>query len=485
MRKIISLTSKDFLTGVTPYPYDGRFGLWRTATGFNPYSAVGTIQHSKSSVDLTGEIVIDKIQNFVPNVADLYGIGAGGNFYKVATFSTATPTVSNLRAGSLIATPTYGMEVFQTQKGTGKKLYYWNTSTGTGYIGEWDLGTVWNDTKFAINTEFASSFRPTLRINDEVFYGTKNIVSEIYDDYNGTTGTADPIHLENVFDIAKDQTIVSLETDGTYLIVCANVSNSNESKIYFWDYKNEAESWTTVYTIKDTINKLKNVSGVIYASGTNGLYVFNSGSEPKNIRPDIKNNSGIGADLYNAMEKYNDGLLVSTSGGIKTYGEIQPQIKGAFTPFSDTPVTMKVVENPSGTTIGNRMYYSSGTKSLKYQDILAVPTASLYQGLQLITAPIDLGDTFKIGRIDIILTEQLATGQAIDSISLYGDFSAGTNQNASFNAVTYADYAGKTNCVIRPNFDLQADVIRLNLTTVSLGTNSIKRIDIYGEEITQ
>jgi len=495
MKKILSLTSKDFLSGITEFPYTTSNGFWSLANNFNPFSRVGTIQPTTAVTSLSSGTIVDLIQNFVPNASDLYGIGGGGHFYKIATFYTGTPVVTDLRSGTLIcdsltptSLPANGLEIFRTKKGTGNKLYYWSGSTtSSGFIGEWDLSstypTGWNDKKFTITNPYSeSSIYPTLRINDEIFYGSKYVVSEIYD--NSTS--ADPVHLENILDLPKDHTITSLETDGYYLIISAIIDNANESRIYFWDYKNELDSWTISYSIKDNINKLKNVGGVIYAVGNGGLYAFNSGTAPTKIRTDIKNSNNA---LYNIIEKYNDSLIVASTGGVKTYGKVLPNLTtGVFNPL--TTVAKAIIMPPYITGNPSRLFFSSGTVSLDYLNLLATPTATEYREMTLQSAVIDLGNSYKIGRVDVVFVTPLASGQNADTqIILLGGYGGGTEglDTITFQYPSYTNYGGVRKCKLTPvstSGDMITDTVRLQVTTSTggVGTNAIKRIDIYGEE---
>lgn len=482
MQKILSLTSKDFLRGISPYPYDSSYGLWRTASNFNPFSAIGTIQPSIGLTTIGGGTTADNITNFVTNSTDLYGLGSAGHLYKVATF-TGTPTVTDVRSGTPITSPAIGLEVFQTKIGAANYLYYWQN----GQIGQWDLAgayaTGWTDNKFSITSAYQTTVHPTLRIDDEIYYGAKYVISKLADDYTN----ADPAHTENVLDLPVDQVIVSLETDGTYLIILAQNLSSNTSKIYFWDYKNRLDTWTVSYKIEDIVTSLKNVNGSIYASGMSGLYVLNASTEPVRVRSDIK---AASSSAYKILNKYNNGLFIGASGGLKTYGQILPSIPN--TSFTISDASINAMAFPSGASANSRIFFSTGSTTLQYFNVLTKSTASSYQDMNLITSMIDLGDEFTVERIDIIFSEKLETGQGIDVITAYGGFSgdptAIDNTAVSFNAITFATYGAKRRCKTFPtatNGELLTDTLLLRLAESgsTLGVNSIKRIDIYGERI--
>jgi hypothetical protein len=482
MQKIISFSSKDFLSGISEYPNTSNYGFW-SQSFMNPYSRIGTIQPSQTVSDLTNSTwVVDKVQSFVQDDDDLYGLGENENFYKITNIISGGGTVTNLRAGSLIANTSIGFETFQTKVGATPKLYYWRGgTTGTGYVGEYNIASnLFNDTLCTISPLYPSANHPILRVDDVIFFGSGYVLSKIYDDNTN----ADPAILDNILDLPTDHKIVSLETDGTYLIITAQVTSSNDTKIYFWDYKNKLDSWTLEYTIRDTVGQLKNIKGVIYAIGKNGLYAFNSTTEPIKIRGDVKNSS------YQGMVRYNDGLLISTSNSvIKSYGTILPNVKSGVFSLCIVPANTNGISSmiiPSYLGINN--IYVSIIDGISYRiksfNILGTQTSSNYQSLNLTSSVVDLGQDFIIKRADITFAEPLASGQAVNSVVVRAGTGGSTADTLTFTDPSFTDYGAVRKCELYPQAsEITVNNFQLSITDNGggLGTNSIRQIDIYGE----
>lgn len=476
MKKIISLTSKDWLTGINQdygYPLSGIFKS-STSGGINPFTSgnLGHLALTKKPVEVGSLATPTGYNPTMVLDGDTMYIATGTSMFKVTT-CFGTPSLSKIRDANL-SNGTGAVEILQTKTGS-KYLYYWQTNQ----IGIYDLSgtypTGWTDNKFAISTAYQGSYHPILRIDDTIFYGANYAVSSLKDDGS----TADAIHTEEVLDLPKEYTITALGTDGNYLFIGASKNSGssgkyNETKIYIWDYKNNLVSWTTSYSVpEETIMGFQYVDGIMYFVGRRGLYYMNAVTAPKRIRTDIVN------VIYNqGISQFNQSVTLATSYGLYTYGKIVPNTNNATFNLSNLGICLlKTDASQTRTFVVDDTNYK-----LHYLNILSAETSSS-ETVTVYTAQIPLDNIYKISRIDFIFKDKLQSGNYISTpqINVGG---GGIGQTIVFDGVSYTLNGATGSATTYPttNYaDYSGDSLIMNWT--QNGGTLLNRIDIYGEQI--
>jgi len=469
MKKLLSLTSKDFEKGFSQASQITKGGFfYASSVRVNPFITEGNLRFSQEPTVIGSGVVAGIPQNFAASGADMYCNDASGNIYKIASFTiSSTPTVTKPKTG---LTNTYGLEIFQTTNSS-KYLYYWQKTQ----IGRMLLSNgTFDDDWAAITAGYQSDVNPTLRIDDVIYFGSGNVISMIQDN-----GTDDTELVEAVLDLPKDFIITSLTTDGDYLIITASTAigstlNFYESRVFFWDYKNRYDSWTRSYTIQDPqIRGAETKNGLSYAVGQYGLYAFAFSKEPERIREDVKCLYG-----YCNISLIKDSISFGYINEVITYGKLKPNSPTAiFRPFK-TDVTITCLETFSSNTYGIIGGYTGNNGFLLRQNMVSAP--SDYNDASASSAEISLGNTYSIGRIDIIFDYPLTSGDLMDNVALYSG-----SATCRFQNISYTINGAVNRAVTYPiSGNLIADHLGIDFTLIK-GRMLIRQIDIYGEEITR
>lgn len=472
MRKILTLTAKEFFTGLSPHIQISNQGLWATASGMNPFITPGIIKPQGAVTDLTSTVVKDVPLCSVADTTKLYILGDAGHLYQIADVNTVA-AVTDKRSATPITNPATGITVFQPQGGT-KLLYYWQKTQ----IGTWDLSgayaTGWTDNVYTGLQD--TTFHPVHKMFDEVYYGNKDRIGQLKDD-----GSAGVTHTTNVLNFPTENTVTALSDDGTYLIAAVSKSTSvydlfNRSKVIFWD--KYSSSWNKEWTINDpVISSMQERNGFIYAWGARGLYIFNFSTPPTLIRRDIT--ALYGYPHQTAL--YNDAIIL----GEYTYGKVLPGVPEAlFKPFGNQ-MTGTVTMVSSGAS-SNYTYFGTASSKLYYMTNNSSIAANARNNTYLTTVYIPLGDRYDIKAINVIRYAALSSGETIH-------VSARVNLSQSdlqFTEMSYTVHGAVLSQMLypRPSSGPPAigDHLSLELNRnmdsgTGMGPGQIKQIDVYGE----
>lgn len=460
MKKILSLTSKEFESGFSSGSENTKLGLLYTGNRLNPFITDGTIRFSQEPTEIGGATISGIVQSMVVDGADMYANAANGDFYKIAAVFTspvATRPISSL-------TNTYGLNVLETTNSSKYVYVFQNTQIGRYRISDGNWTSGWK----TITAAYRSDVNPTLRIDDTIYFGSFNVVSMIQDNLSTDTEL-----YENQLDLPKDYIITALSTDGDYLIIAASKAvgatlDYAETRVYFWDYRNKFDSWTRSYKIQDPqIRALKTKNGVTYAAGQFGLYAFAFSKEPERIRDDVKSTVG-----YGAMSVLGDAITIGHLTTCATFGKIKPGSKTALLRPYEMPGSITALDTFSNNTMG---IIATADAKLYKQLLFTAPTT--YNGTSLITGKIDLGNTYKIERLDFVFGINLASTDIID-VQVNSNGSQGT-----FNTVSYTNYGAVPRAICLPTAgDVITDTFSLTLSGI-YGAFSLRQIDVYGEEV--
>lgn len=281
MKKLFTLTTKDWITGMGASKHASTGILNPDSRGINPLGNdenYGLLTSAGAPTDIAGANVVDQPIAYVTNSDDLYILGDDGHLYTQDVLSAPTTTPTDLRSGTPITNPANGLEIFQAAGGS-KYLYYWQKTQ----IGRWDISgsypTGWTDNwATGLNDTY---IHPTHAFAGQIFYGDGSEIGKIYDN----SGT--PTKVDNVLDIYANFTINSLTDDGTYLVIGATTQTASgtptsisQNKILFWD--TFAPSWAVEWTLPETsaLVSVKYSNGLVYALTTEALWACSVGSQP-------------------------------------------------------------------------------------------------------------------------------------------------------------------------------------------------------------
>lgn len=483
MKKLLKLTTKHFLSGISATEHIENGGIFNSTTaGCSPIyfdkASIGLLGPGPAANNTGGAAVVDTIiagaVNSSGGTTKLFSLGASGHFYS-HDVSSADATPTDLRSGTPITTPANGMEVYQTAGGT-RYLYYWQKTQ----IGQWDLAgayaTGWDD---AWATGLDSTFiHPTHKFLDRIYYGNGNKLGAITDN----AGT--PTHNANVLDFPSDYYTTSLSDDGTYVIVALNrqsvsgtPTSTTGAKILFWDMI--SASWIKEWNIPDStgISSIRTVNGITYILETNRLSYCTFATPPTNIkylagnlRPSFDGNASGSAD-HQRMIKYSDGVLWLTGAvTLAYYGKYIPEVPRALhVPFAGLTSASSIL--PIATT--SRLYVGGASKYYSVPTITGTAT-----GISAKTFYIPLKTETKIGRIDIIFGKKLASGD-----SLLVDVRTDESEADSTNGTTWGTASFALHGAVQrvKLFNTKsAENLKINLT-FNGGTPLIKGIEVFGD----
>ncbi len=468
--KILTLTTKDFFTGISESANLTNTGLWHKATGINPFIDpsqgsinVGLLQTSPIPTAITGGVGGTPLSSTTrvtgANAGTAYiGTTAGISQIDISGDNNATTTLLN-------ASMANGLELFQPAGATTEYLYYWQTTQ----IGRWgDLNGVPADTPAYVTGLQDTPYHPTHKIFDRIYYGNKDRIGRLIDD--GAGGVASTT---NALNFESNKLVTCLEDDGDFLVI-GLTENQGDNSIYakttirFWD--GVSDSWNIEWTIPDVnIIALKRIGTSIYAICPRSVYVFNRSTAPKNIKQ-INSTYSPTFGRANSVGTLGHALLwgSGSNGTINLYGSTLSGVTTAFhQPFTGgTGSTTLIVDN----TRFDRILVGTDAPALYRYDI------SVGGGLHSAeTVYIPLSTRYDIKRIEVTFGEPLAVGDILN-IDLQTDED---NVATDFGTISYALHGAIRRKSI---FATKINVDNLKMIFNFNGGNiKIKQIEVFGD----
>lgn len=472
MQKIISIKPTQILSGLTPFKQNASYGIWDSIDGLNPAISGGGISLSASPIDISQSVIAGNIQAFVGSTSyGLFGYDNNGNFYKITDLDAVTPTVVNLKSGSPVANAFYwGLENLITKAANRENILYFSKSYAGLYL---PATGVFADTKWALTN--GNYFHPVFRVADRVYFGDQNYLSMLYDD----TVNNDPAISQGWFILPKNEMIVGLSHDGTYLVIGADAGSDSrlETVIYFYDADNHYDYAIKRYTIQDKLVKLYTKKGITYALCTGGLWAFSLGSAPQKITEAIS----ADREYPNIVDQSVDALLIGGNSVITSYGKLSPEFpNGRFNPVSDINGTVTAIYAQESNT---RLYFGSSQGKLYYCDYY---TQRVCTDDVVKTAYIDLSSYVSIDQIDLIYQDILTTGDSAQVRARATESGVEGIAYSDFSTASYASEGGvnsSATMVLNSSGKVVTDKVSLEITLN--GVCVIKQIDIYGSEKTR
>lgn len=469
-KRILTINSKQMLTGTTPFKNNTTFGLWNSVPGYNPGISGGGLSISKAAVNISGTVMADNfIQSFVSSQGSLYAYGNNGGFYKISNLTASTPTISNVRTGTAIANAlAWGLESFQTKVGP-EYLYYFTLNT----VGQFNLTTnTFNDALYSLS-DGAGIQHPTCKVYDQLFFGAGNFVSELYDDQINSNAAKN----EGIYTLPYGQNVYGLTYDGQYLAVAANTGNpaKMETTIYFFDTTTGVTTPTKSWVIRDSLVTTYIKDDTTYALCINALWQFTFLNPPQQVRDDVVGIFGF----PNVIDQSAGALLIGQNQNISSLGKLSPEFPNAtFVPASGIS---GIVTALSAKVSPTRLFVGDTQSGIYYIDWFSQKTAN---GDIQMTGYIDLGDYYSIDQIDLIFQDILQSGDSAQVRVRVSDTGNEGIAYADYTAVSFANNSslrsvssGKSMSV-KSSGNIQGDKISLEITLS--GVCVIKQIEIYG-----
>lgn len=483
-RPILTISSRDFLTGIAPSAHTERGGLFFSADGVTPvYDPGGTasienglLQAGPTPTDFTESVVVDVPFASVTGVSGnfFYMLGASGHLYSKGL---AAASVTDERSATPITSPANGLTIWAPAGGT-NQLYYWQLTQ----IGRWD-GTAYpggfTDALYSGLT--STKLHPVHQFVGNVYYGNYSTVGALLD-----AGSAAITHSTNVLDVRNSEIVTALSDDGTYLVIASssNLAGGNRfarNTIYFWD--TFSSSWQREYEIRDPfIFALKKVGSVIYALGQYGVYEVSFGG----VRKVLSRLIGFGtvADFLagygtSRATVYNqDALIFATDTTIDSFGKLSPDLPFAY---------YKSFKIPSG---GGRPAFVDALFDVG-RVLVGTSTPKLYAfdfdaatrdtGVSPQTIYFPFKEKVQVHRMDVILGEPLASGDAFDIDTKVDEDTAAVNFGAS---QTFANLGAVRRVSIYPDAPVEVDTQLSLIFNLTAGAVKFKKVEVYGQPMT-
>lgn len=485
-QKLITLTSKDFLSGLSIGKHFDRGGIFNDDTKgahmFASENHYGLLCSGPTVSDIGSTAVVDTIiaATSTPDgdIGKLYTLGSEGHLYETDLASpTATPT--DKRSATPITNPANGLFVYQTRGATSASWLYYFQST---QIGRWNkTGTHgvsgWTDnwSTAGINTTF---HRPTHQFFDRVYFGNKYQVGYLYD-----TGADDPSVEPGGLDIPKDYTITTLSDDGLNLVIGATRQtasgtpvNSPGTKVYFWDTNNTV-SWQREWELlgASAVMSITRGEDGMYALTPEGLYVFSFSEAPRLVIPFTSgstvassgfDSNAAGAANHQKMIRLKGGLLwINGDTSLTFYGRFIPQApKAIHVPYLGFTAATSLAQSGAG-----RLYIGAADK---LYTVALTSTGNTSAVASTVYIPFPKKTT--INRIEVVFAEPLNGSDAINI-----DVNSDEDSNATdWGTISYSTHGAVRRKSLFSAFTCENLKLVINFTG---GDVKIKSINVYGE----
>ena len=433
MQKILDITEKEILTGIAPSSQVQDNGLWSSALGIDPISALligndatGLLQPGAAPIDITGSVVTDVPIAWDTDVSDtgtenLYIWGDTGNLYCKPLSDDTTITLVDSNA----TTAANGLFVFQ--HAAGDRFAYEFTTTVIG--------------RFGLNNGITGSYQTGLqntkdhaahRVFDRVYFCNGRYIGSAQD--QGSTNDL-TIDLE-ALDFPAEYASKAISDDGTYLVAGITTTLSTDtlarghSKIIFWDMNQD--SWQREWMIPDAaILSIQRVGTAMMAVTTRGLFAFTFNSPPEQLLPYLSTDyaPNYGYPTQFAADVVGESIQFGGDSSISTFGKASPNVPNALLrPYAGFSGFVTMIASSAKT---SRTFVGTSNSKL-YVVIPGVPP--LLTGVSAETIYIDLARWWQVGKIALEFDGQLASGDDV-SVSVEGD---DATSSSAFGSATFA-----------------------------------------------
>lgn len=486
MRKILELTEKEFLTGISPSAHVQNRGLWadmRNVTVVRDMSVgndeVGLLQGAPTpSVNASlADTPFAYARDVNASTQLAYFLGTAGHLYE---YSFSGVTATDKRSGTPITDPANGIFVMKHSTGT-KRLYYFQKTQ----IGQWDMSgsypTGWTDNYNTTNIE-STDWHPPHRLFDRYAFGNGRYLGLIEDDGAGGL-TVTP----RALDFPADYRVNCVSDDGTYWVAgistntSALLSRIGSSKVIFWD--GNQSSWSREWEIPDAaILSIKRVGTHMQAVCSRDIYAFSFNDPPQQVLANLQSTMApsYATPTQYAAAVFGDALLWATASGsgvgeISSLGKLTTQSPKSYQrPFGGLP-TQPILIAPD-LQRDSIFVVCSATNSL-----YTVPVAGAGVNLTGSTAYaktiyIDLQRWWQIGRVVVNFENRIGASDATDQIRV----SLGDEQDQSL--TVFGSVTGGSIRVKEFYKSLEARKVAIQIEFLG-GSPKVRSIELWGDPI--
>lgn len=488
-KPILTLTSKNWLTGIGPGAHFARGGVFFKADGITPLFEAGASQSVNNGLLMPGASATTvggtPNGNFISSTKAL--LSSAKAYFGTSTSHLFSLTIDPTFSASLSDDHTaghqltHGLETFQPAAGTAK-LYYWQIDQ----IGTFDFVSTYTDNALTagIQTDYIHASHKYFKV---ILYGNGfGKVGRLQDDGAGgvtnTTGALLIPPLSIVTDISDDGTYAAIAITNN---VGCDPNALADTRIIFWDGFDS--QWLREWPVSDPfIYALEKTPIGLFAYGVTGVWEVTFGGGARKI--ETRSPGLYSVNSYNTLKygrgacsHYGDALMWGGSSGsntvIKSMGKLDTGAPAAYLhPFVST--ANKNVTLVDAQLLKGYVFVGDDTPLLKAYPFSTANTPQTGNTAQ--TVYFSLPTKMSIKRIDVVFGEPLASG---DSFSL-GAFKDQDTAATTFGTATFAANGAIRRKSMYPTNSLTVEDQFSILLTFTAGAVKVKAIEVYGESFT-
>lgn len=485
-KPLLTIKSKDFLSGLAYGAHVGTGGIFFKADGVTPLIEAGALQSVNNGLLMAGSSgtqISGNLGSHVPissaqytnssNTTFYFGTHDGHIFSLVADTTFAT-SLSDLHTATSLR---QGMDVFTQVAGTNMLFYFMDTA-----IGRYDFAT-FNDSWATISSD---GIHCSHRYFDQLLFGNATYVGRIFDNA-GDMSTSGAGNLDKTkLAIGSKGIVTDISDDGIYAIIATTKNITCDSNatsgcsILFWD--GFSTTWSREYQIPDPfIFSLEHTPTGVYAYGVTGIWQVSFGADPRKIfghSPSIYSVNASGALLYGrpATSHYADALLWGGASGsnkaIKSLGKLDGNAPSSYLhPFLST--ASKNITLVDGNLLKGYVFVGDDTPLLKAYPFNVTSPAT---GVSAQTVYFELDGPYDITKIRITFGEPLASGDSLTVAATSDEDTAAT----TFGTIAYDSAKTVRSKTLFAKMSAE-DGLSITLT-FNAGSVKIKKIEVFADE---
>lgn len=476
MRKILELTEKEFMTGISPSSQVQNKGLWYKAKGINfagdifaESNTTGLLQPGPALTNLAN--IVDRPIAYDTDVsgasdAYMYVWGDSGNLYRVVS-GAATKLTSSGQGPAANG-------VFVMNHSTGNKNVWYFREADIGYYGNINGTPSFHTAEYTSDIE-STPDHATHRFFDRVYFCNGRYIGTIEDD--GSSGLTIDGH---ALDFSYEFRSKTISDDGTYLVVGVTTTVTTDgvshgvTKVLFWD--TSSSSWEREWSIPDaSIHSIRRVGSTMEAVTTRGVFAFTFSTPPQQVLPylPLAFVPDFQYPAHFAVDVVGEAILIGGSEVVSSFGRLSPALPNALLqPLAGLNTGASVTMLASHFKTGS-VYI--GTSDSKLYEVSFAGITRL-TGVSAETIHIDLQRWWQIGRIVVNFDGQLASGDSV-TVGVDPDY---PTSSATWGSASYA-----THGAIRTKEmygSKEARKLKL-IFTFGGGAPRIRNVEVWGDPI--
>lgn len=481
-KPLISITTKDFLTGIAPGAFLNEGQLFYKADGVTPLIEAGTSRSAKNGLLMAGgqgtAVSGSTAGNFISYTTTPIGSSQNAAFFgtasnhilKLVLNSTVSNSITDIHTCS--NTLVQGLEVLATAGGN-INLFYFQTAK----IGLYDFSS-FNDTWASISTDYIHC---THRYFDSILYGNGTKIGKIVND-GGTSFT----NTASALKIPQSMMATDISDDGTYAVIAVtdnvscDTSTMADTRVLFWD--GYSVSWNFEFPIPDPfIYAVEKTPLGVFAFGVTGIWqlsikgckkVFSRATGLYSVNSDSSLLYGRMAASY-----FGEALMWGGSSGsnntVKSLGKLQSDAPNAYLhPFLTT--ANKNITLVAGQVVKGYVLVADDSPALVAYPFTS-PTPQTGVSAQTVYFPVPAKASIK--RIEVVFGGPLASGDSL-AVSVYKDEDTAS---VSYGSATFANDGAIRRKQLIPTTPITVEDQFSLLITFTAGAPKIKTIHVYSD----